>query len=312
MKRDSTRERPVVGNPDSHNGAPDAELGRNSADRQASFDGLTDFLIRYRWLFVVPVLLPLSTLFDLVWAIRGIYVRHLRRAPDRHDRRVSDIQAQIRRWQESSAPGRLCTSRKNWMSVSARTVGYKQPETAIRIDLHDILGLDAERRIVRVEPRVTIGQLIDHLIPNGWTLSVVPELDDLTISGLFLGYGVEVSSHKHGLFNELVQSCDVVLGDGRLVSASAEVNVDLFNALPWSHGSLGFVVALELRVIPARPYVHVSYRPVHGLEEICRAFEQEACRNSPLKKALLTGFHSTAKHNATKAVSPSSETMRTI
>ena len=37
-----------------------------------------------------------------------------------------------------------------------------------------------------------------------------------------------------------------------------------------------------------------------------------AILNSPLKKALLTGFHSTAKHNATKAVSPSSETMRTI
>ena len=34
--------------------------------------------------------------------------------------------------------------------------------------------------------------------------------------------------------------------------------------------------------------------------------------SSPLKKALLTGFHSMAKHNATKAVSPSSETMRTI
>ena len=39
---------------------------------------------------------------------------------------------------------------------------------------------------------------------------------------------------------------------------------------------------------------------------------QGRTRNSPLKKALLTGFHSTAKHNATKAVSPSSETMRTI
>ena len=37
-----------------------------------------------------------------------------------------------------------------------------------------------------------------------------------------------------------------------------------------------------------------------------------ATLSSPLKKALLTGFHSTAKHNATKAVSPSSETMRTI
>ncbi len=39
---------------------------------------------------------------------------------------------------------------------------------------------------------------------------------------------------------------------------------------------------------------------------------QDAALSSPLKKALLTGFHSTAKHNATKAVSPSSETMRTI
>ena len=35
-------------------------------------------------------------------------------------------------------------------------------------------------------------------------------------------------------------------------------------------------------------------------------------RNSPLKKASLTGFHATAKHIAAKAVSPSSETMRTI
>ena len=42
------------------------------------------------------------------------------------------------------------------------------------------------------------------------------------------------------------------------------------------------------------------------------AREADPDNNSPLKKALLTGFHSTAKHNATKAVSPSSETMRTI
>ena len=34
--------------------------------------------------------------------------------------------------------------------------------------------------------------------------------------------------------------------------------------------------------------------------------------HSPLKKASLTGFHATAKHIAAKAVSPSSETMRTI
>ena len=48
-----------------------------------------------------------------------------------------------------------------------------------------------------------------------------------------------------------------------------------------------------------------------GLQSV-QADEHEYKPSSPLKKALLTGFHSTAKHNATKAVSPSSETMRTI
>ena len=40
--------------------------------------------------------------------------------------------------------------------------------------------------------------------------------------------------------------------------------------------------------------------------------EMKARHDSPLKKASLTGFHATAKHIAAKAVSPSSETMRTI
>ena len=32
---------------------------------------LADILVRYRWLFVVPVVLPLSLAFNLVWALRG-------------------------------------------------------------------------------------------------------------------------------------------------------------------------------------------------------------------------------------------------
>ncbi len=44
-------------------------------------------------------------------------------------------------------------------------------------------------------------------------------------------------------------------------------------------------------------------------EWISRA--QRRLVSSPLKKAPLTGFHSMAKHIAAKAVSPSSETMRT-
>ncbi|MGH8595739.1 MAG: hypothetical protein ACREXT_03660 [Gammaproteobacteria bacterium] len=73
----------------------------------------------------------------------------------------------------------------------------------------------------------------------------------------------------------------MVLGDGRTVCASAEENVDLFNALPWSHGSLGFVVGLEISIIPAQPYVHITYHAVHSIEETCALMEREACRADP-------------------------------
>ncbi len=51
----------------------------------------------------------------------------------------------------------------------------------MELDLPDILHLDPQARTVTVEPMVTIGQLNDYLIEKGWTLPVVPELDDLTI-----------------------------------------------------------------------------------------------------------------------------------
>ena len=51
--------------------------------------------------------------------------------------------------------------------------------------------------------------------------------------------------------------------------------------------------------------------PHSGMREIAYHWMQQTLI-SPLKKASLTGFHATAKHIAAKAVSPSSETMRTI
>jgi delta24-sterol reductase len=66
--------------------------------------------------------------------------------------------------------------------------------------MYDVLEISTERRVVRVEPLVTMGQITANLSPLGWTLAVVPELDDLTVGGLLMGFGVETSSHKYGLF----------------------------------------------------------------------------------------------------------------
>jgi FAD binding domain len=95
---------------------------------------------------------------------------------------------------------------------------------------------------VRTEPMVTMGQLTAAINPIGWTLPVVPELDDLTIGGLIAGVGVETSSHIYGLFQHICCEFEVVTADARVVVCSPSVRPDLFYNIPWSHGTLGFVV----------------------------------------------------------------------
>jgi len=85
-----------------------------------------------------------------------------------------------------------------------------------------------------------------------------------------MGVGMTTYSHKVGLYQECVEAYDVVLGDGSLVRASKEQYTDLYHCLPWSHGTLGFLVALELKIIKVKPFVHMKYIPVKGKSQYCQ------------------------------------------
>lgn len=75
----------------------------------------------------------------------------------------------------------MCTARPGWMAVSLRVGIYKNHLQNIDVNLIDILQVDTVRKVVRVEPLVTMGQVTATLNPLGWTLPIVPELDDLTV-----------------------------------------------------------------------------------------------------------------------------------
>lgn len=74
-----------------------------------------------------------------------------------------------------------------------------------------------------MEPMVTMGQLTRFLLPLGYTLPVVPELDDLTVGGIINGCGVESSGCKYGLFQHSCLSYEIVTANGELVVATKVV-----------------------------------------------------------------------------------------
>ncbi len=243
-------------------------------------DRLTAFLVKHRWATVVPVVLPLSKAYDLYWTARHIHYRNYNNSAEKHGDRVRHVVKQISEWNAKGRPNLLHTSRKSWQSVAVRAMEYKK-SPGIELDLHDILEVDLERMVVRVEPRANMGQLTRWLVPKGVTIPVVPELDDLTVGGLILGYGIESSSHKYGLFADTVRSAELVLADGRIVLASPDENADLFYALPWSYGALGMLTAVELPLVRCKPYVRLTYQQVNSLDEACSVFSELATRKDP-------------------------------
>ena len=53
-------------------------------------------------------------------------------------------------------------------------------------------------------------------------------------------------------------------------------NETLFYGIPWSHGSIGFIVAAELKILPAKPYVRLHYEPVFNLDEMIKKFQDHS------------------------------------
>ena len=68
------------------------------------------------------------------------------------------------------------------------------------LNIEQLTGLYIFLRTVKCEPLVSMGQLSRTLNYMGWTIPILPELDDLTVGGLVMGTGIETSSHKYGLF----------------------------------------------------------------------------------------------------------------
>ncbi len=236
-------------------------------------------LTHHRGLFATVVLLPISCLYSAYVFARNHLLFRLRSAPAHHEQRVRDVIRQIEVWRDEGAREQLCTARSGWQTMSEMVPKYKLSRRNIRIAMCDVLEIDETRRTVRVEPLASMGQVSRTLIARGWILPVVPELDDLTVGGLIMGFGVETSSHKYGLFQYICESFDIVTAEGKLLHCSATENSELFYLIPWSHGTLGFLVAAELKIIPAKQYVRLQYRPVHTLEGLCAGFARE-CRDT--------------------------------
>jgi len=230
-----------------------------------------DFLFTNRELVIAGFAVPASFAYRMAEGFGNWLHRTFRNTSARHDESVRAIQARVRAGHASGK--RMCTARKPWKTMAIRTADFKQGLHQIPIDLRNVLEVDEERRIARVEPMVTMGQITHFLAPRGFALAVQVEMEDLTVGGLCMGVGIESSSHREGFLFETVEAFELVTAEGERVRATRDLNADLFHALPWSHGTLGFLVSVELRMVPIESHVRLEHEPFHSMDAFCARLE---------------------------------------
>jgi len=137
---------------------------------------------------------------------------------------------------------------------------YRHKEKSNGIDvrhLNHVLDLDAKTRVAEVEGMTTYETLVRETLKHNLAPAVVPELKSITVGGAFSGIGIETSSFRYGFVHETFLEIEVLLGDGRIVTASPTENSDLFYGFPNTYGTLGYVLKAKLMLFPAKSYVEI-------------------------------------------------------
>ena len=147
-------------------------------------------------------------------------------------------------------------ARANNLLVAIRGGGHNVGGRALCDDgvVIDLSGMravfvDPAKRIARVQGGATLGDVDreTHLFGLAVPAGVVSRTG---IAGLALGGGVGWLVRKYGLTCDNVLSCEVVTAEGKLLTASADENTDLFWALRGGGGNFGVVTSFLFQAHP--------------------------------------------------------------
>lgn len=170
-------------------------------------------------------------------------------------------------------------ARENGVPLAVRGGGHNVAGTGtvdggLLLDLSRMknIRVDAERRTVRAEGGVTIGELDEKTQIFGLA-TPIGVVSKTGIAGLTLNGGIGWMRRKHGLSSDNLVSVDVVMADGRFLTASETENAELFWGVRGGGGNFGVVTSFEYRLHSVGPEVMFSFvfYPGERTKEVLRS-----------------------------------------
>ncbi len=174
-------------------------------------------------------------------------------------------------------------------NVSGKSVG----DGGLMIDLSPMKGVrvDAQHRVARAEPGLTLGEL-DGACQALGLATPTGNVSPTGIAGLTLGGGIGWLNGKHALACDNVLSVDIVTADAKLLTANTTEHADLFWAVRGGGANVGVVTSFEYRLHPVGPVLGGGLAwPLDRAKRVL-AFYDEFARGCPDELCVNAGFGS--------------------
>jgi FAD/FMN-containing dehydrogenase len=147
-------------------------------------------------------------------------------------------------------------ARDNALPLAVRSGGHSLAhrsviDGSIVVDFSDMkqVTIDPEARVARVQPGATSGDLTGPANAHGLALTT-GDTHSVGMGGLVTGGGIGFMARKYGLTIDSLLEAQIVTADGKIVTASADENQDLFWAIRGGGGSFGIVVEFTFQLAP--------------------------------------------------------------
>ncbi|HEX6556488.1 MAG TPA: FAD-binding oxidoreductase [Ktedonobacteraceae bacterium] len=172
-------------------------------------------------------------------------------------------------------------ARLQGLDVTVRSGGHSMAGLAVSddglvIDLSRTksIWIDPVRRSAQVQAGLTLGEFVRQAQALGLA-TTTGTVWGTGVGGLTLGGGIGWLMGKYGLTIDNLLSADLVTADGQVLTASANVNPDLFWGLRGGGGNFGVVTSFEFQLHPVGPVLcgKIAY-PVARAGEVLHFYRE--------------------------------------
>lgn len=192
----------------------------------------------------------------------------------------------------------LEVARERRLTVIPHGAGHSYTDAALNthgvvIDLtpmRRILSWDPAKGVMRVEPGVSLREMVRVASRDGWWPYAAPSTAQVTIGGCTAMNVNGRNAWKWGLFGDHVLALDVLLSSGDMCTITSQGDPQLFQAFVGSMGLLGILtsITVQLQRIPSGN-VTIQRRPAASMAEIFDRMAEDEPRSDYIE-AWLDGF----------------------